>query len=384
MTRQPTQFTHAQLGERRQAAARLLRAGRLSQAAIARDVGMHPPIVVHETHTFGGRQLKWSYVTRVIPDGTVMGVGPNSRKPEAGDVVVARVHHIGAHDHIEDPVGRARKLYEGDFVIGAYGNRYATDFYEGYVPEGQQTHLLTAGGLIGTVKSAHDAVDEPTKLEIVGALVDEQGTPVTLSTFAHSYPSPAVPGLGTIVVVGSGMNSGKTTTVASIVQGLSRAGLAVGAGKATGSGSGKDRWAYVDAGASHVADFLDYGMPSTFGYPREQLKATTRAVCHELASAGTDAVVLEIADGILQEETAWLLDHVAEIADGIAFAAVDSLSACHGVQILREHRLPVRAVTGLVTRSPLASREIQVGVPVLSPADLVAGGALGLLSGQEA
>jgi hypothetical protein len=176
------------------------------------------------------------------------------------------------------------------------------------------------------------------------------------------------------------MNSGKTTTVASIVQGLTRAGLAVGAGKATGSGSGKDRWAYVDAGACHVADFLDYGMPSTFGYPREQLKATMQAICYELATGGTDAVVLEIADGILQTETAWLLDHVSDIADGIVFAAVDSLSACHGLQILREHRLPVRAVTGPVTRSPLASREIHMDIPVLSAADLVAGGALELLS----
>lgn len=340
--------------------------------------------VAGETRTLGGRQLKWSYVTRVIPDATRIGVGPNSRKPEAGDLVVARVHHLGALDHVEDPAGRARQLYEGDFIIGAYGNRYATDFYEGYVPEGQQTHLLTTGGLIGTVKSAHEAVDEPTRLEIVGALVDERRTPFTLSTFAHRVPPPAKPGLGTIVVVGSGMNSGKTTAVASIVRGLSRAGLSVGAGKATGSGSGKDRWSYVDAGASHVADFLDYGMPSTFGYPRDQLNATMRAICHELASAGTDAVVLEIADGILQAETAWLLDRLAEVADAIVFAAVDSLSASLGVQILREHKLPVRAVTGLVTRSPLASREIQVGVPVLSPSDLIGGGALELLSCQEA
>jgi hypothetical protein len=136
-------------------------------------------IVVRETRTLGGRQLKWSYITRVIPDYTVVSVGPNSRKPEAGDVVVARVHHIGAHDHIEDPVGRVQQLYEGDFVVGAYGNRYATDFYEGYVPEGQQTHLLTTGGLIGTVKSAHDAVDEPTELEIAGALADNQQTPLS-------------------------------------------------------------------------------------------------------------------------------------------------------------------------------------------------------------
>lgn len=339
--------------------------------------------VMCEACSIGGRPLKWSYVTRIIPAETVVGIGPNSRGPRAGDVIVGRVHHIGAHDHIEDPVGRARKIYEDDFIVGVYGNRYATDFYEGYVPEGQQTHLLTAGGLIGTVASAHGAVEEPTQLETVGVLVDARGQPLTLSTFARSFPKPAVPSLGTIAVVGSGMNSGKTTTVTSIIQGLSRAGFGVSAGKATGSGSGKDRWAYIDAGARHVADFLDYGMPSTFGYPLEQLESTMYAICHELAWSGTDVVVLEIADGILQAETAWLLDPLSKMADAVVFAAVDSLSACLGVQILRERGLSIRAVSGLVTRSPLASREIQVGLPVLSPSDLIAGGSLGVLARQE-
>jgi hypothetical protein len=43
---------------------------------------------------------------------------------------------------------------------------------------------------------------------------------------------------------------------------------------------------------------------------------------------------------------------------------------------------PVRAVSGLLTASPLASREAAaIGLPVLSPAELIAGGALDLLSG---
>src|ERR687891_1631512 len=41
MVWQPTQLTRAQREERRLAAARLLRAGRLSQAEIAREVGVH-------------------------------------------------------------------------------------------------------------------------------------------------------------------------------------------------------------------------------------------------------------------------------------------------------------------------------------------------------
>jgi hypothetical protein len=45
--------------------------------------------------------------------------------------------------------------------------------------------------------------------------------------------------------------------------------------------------------------------------------------------------------------------------------------------------VPVRAVSGLLTASPLASREAAeaTGLDVLSPAELIAGGALDLLSG---
>jgi transposase len=58
MTWQPTQFTRAQLEERRLAAARLLRAGRLSQAAIAREVGVHRSSVTRwkQQLTSGGRR----------------------------------------------------------------------------------------------------------------------------------------------------------------------------------------------------------------------------------------------------------------------------------------------------------------------------------------
>jgi hypothetical protein len=331
----------------------------------------------------GERRLKWTYVTRLVPQTAVAGIGPNSKTPGSGDLVVARVYAVAAHDHIEDPVGRAQRLYPGDLIVGAYGNRYATDFYEGYVPRGPQTHLLTTGGLIGTVASAHDAVKEPTKLEICGALSGQDGRPLALADFACPAPPPVVPPLGTIVVVGSSMNAGKTTTVVSIVRGLTQAGLVVGAGKVTGSGSGKDRWAYIDAGAALTADFLDYGMPSTFGYPREQIAQTMAAIRHRLADEGAEVVVLEIADGLLQCETGWLLQRLVGVADAVVFAAVDPLSACFGVEILRRHGLPVRAVSGLVTRSPLARREVMTGLPLLSATELVSGGALGLLDAER-
>jgi hypothetical protein len=194
------------------------------------------------------------------------------------------------------------------------------------------------------------------------------------------------PELGTLVVVGSSMNAGKTTTAAALIRGWARAGLRVGAGKVTGSGSGKDRWMYEDAGAGEIVDFLDFGMASTFGYPLSRLRQTMVGIRDTLVARGASVVVLEIADGLLQAETRGLAEGLAGFADGAVLAVADGLSAVAGVEIMREVGVPVRVVSGLVTASPLAAREAAAatGLAVLSPGELIAGGALDLLGDHAA
>jgi hypothetical protein len=333
-----------------------------------------------------GVHPKWTYVTRTMPAGASAAttIGPHDGPARAGELIVAEVECLGTHDHVEDPHGRRVRLYPGDLMIGAYGNRYATEVYEGYVPTGARTHLLTAGGLVGTVAAAHETHPDPTRLEVVGRLVNVRLRPLSLEDFARPLRplSPVTSAPVTVAVLGTSMSSGKTTTAAAIVRGLARAGFAPGAGKVTGSGSGKDRWAYQDAGARALLDFLDFGMPSTFGYPPERLVATMTAIRDGLATEGCDAVVLEIADGLLQEETAGLARRLPGFADAVIFAAVDALSARSGVALLRELGVPVRAVSGLVARSPLAAREATAatGLPVLSPAVLAGGAAVHLVA----
>ncbi|HEY2204425.1 MAG TPA: DUF1611 domain-containing protein [Pseudonocardia sp.] len=327
---------------------------------------------------------KWGYVTRRVADRAEALVGEAVRPPRLGDFVVATVETVGEHDHLEDPYGRRMRLYPGDVVVGSYGNRYATDFYEGYLPApGDEVHLLTAGGLIGTVASAHSSRGLPTTLEVVGPLTDADGDPRSTEDVAVDPPAPARPELGTIVVVGSAMNAGKTTATSAIVRGLSKAGLRVGAGKVTGSGSGKDHWAYLDAGAAAVTDFLDFGMPSTFGYPTERLIATMASIRDRLVAGGAAVVVLEVADGVLQEETRALASTLPGFADQVVLAVGDALGGVAGIGVLAELNVPVRCVTGLVTASPLASREAAeaTGLPVLSPAEFAHGAAVDLLTG---
>lgn len=332
----------------------------------------------------GLAQAKWSYVTRRVADRGAVMQGGFLREPRAGDLVVVRVVGLSAHESVEDVHGRGVRLYPGDLVIGALGNRYATNYYEGYLPTGAAAHLLTAGGLIGVVASAHACRAQPTELEVIGTLADQDGAALSLEDFAMASPPPARPELGTVVVVGSSMNAGKTTTAAAIVHGWTRAGLRVGAGKVTGSGSGKDRWMYIDAGAVAVTDFLDFGIPSTFGYPVERLRATMSAIRDALVADGADAVVLEIADGLLQEETRVLAEALPGFADGVVLAVSDAIGAVGGVAMLRDLGVSVRAVSGLVTASPLACREVTAAteLDVLSPMELARGAAIDLLANR--
>jgi hypothetical protein len=129
-----------------------------------------------------------------------------------------------------------------------------------------------------------------------------------------------------------------------------------------------------DAGASPVLDFTDAGHASTAGLGVEELEHILTQLCRHVAAAGVECVVLEVADGLLQAETSALVRSMRFVknVDAVLFAAPDAMSAVAGVEWLRRHHLPVVAVSGVVTASPLAAREAQqaVGLPVRTADEL--------------
>lgn len=213
---------------------------------------------------------------------------------------------------------------------------------------------------------------EATRIRPLGLLTGAAGV-LTVADGALPAPTPASP-VPTILVAGTSMNAGKTTTVASLVHGLSRSGLRVGAGKITSTGAGGDRHSFADAGAAEVLDFTDLGLVATFRVPVPQLARLAADMHDHLAGRGVGAVVLEIADGVLHGETRELLRHraVQQRVGGAVFAAGDAAGALLGVARMRECGQRVLAVSGLLTASPLALREAQEGldVPVYGTADL--------------
>jgi len=316
-------------------------------------------------------------------------VVPRTHAPQIGDLVVAEVLQLGRHTTIETRSGVVLHLFPGDRIVGAFGNRYATDQYEGYLPQQPEDacDLLSVGGLCGEVVSRHDKMVDPTRLRLLGAVGGPDRQPLNLRTFAL----PLCPGSGDgklILVVGASMNAGKTTTVGTLARALRQAGRRVAAAKVTGTAAGKDGRYFISCGAHPVLDFTAAGYPSTYLLDLPELMRIHRTLVGHLQEQQPDYIIVELADGIFQRETRMLLDHEGFRAgvDHVFFAAGDSLAVECGVRCLRDYGLPVRATAGAITQSPLGMREAEAatGIPCLSIERMLAGEVLEILRDSRA
>lgn len=318
---------------------------------------------------------KPAFTTRRVPHEAMRTIIGGAIRPRTGDVVLARIARLGHHRHIEEPNGRRAVLHLGDEIIVTYGDRYATDQFESRVPSTlKRTQLVASGGIASQVITRSQAVRAATDIVPIGLVGDDRGRPLNVMDFALDPVLVDRTPPRTIAVIGTAMNSGKTTTIHYLVHGLSRAGIRVGATKVTGTGSGNDYWCMLDAGAHRMLDFTDVGMSSTYLQPMDLVERKFGELVDHLTDSGSMANFVEVADGIYQSETSRLLDCASfhDKIDAIIFAAPDAMGAAAGVSHLRSLGHNVVAVSGLVTRSPLATRETAdaTGLPVLGLQEL--------------
>lgn len=302
---------------------------------------------------------KWAFTTRRVRRADAALLLRDLSGARAGDLVLGRIERIGSHRNIQLDSGRPSELYPGDLVVLACGARYAADQFEGLAvldPEGAD--MLAGGGVLGQLRQRHGKMAAPTRVTPLGLLAGADGAPLNLAAYALS-PAPRPQGLPVIGVVGASMNSGKTAATAGLAHGLARAGRRVAAIKATGTGAFGDVNAYADAGAHAALDFTDAGMVSTYREPLGRILASLDALLAEAVRQGCDCAVVEIADGVLQAETAALLaDPGARAAfSGWLYAAPDALAALGGAAALAKVGIVPLALTGLIARAPLLVAE---------------------------
>ncbi len=301
-----------------------------------------------------------SFVTRRVALEQATRLDLN-RTPVAGDICLARIDNLGHHSRLELINGRRCTLYRGDEVILAFAHRYATDQFESVVPENLgPCQMVASGGIASKVLTQHAGARRATQITPLGILCREDGRALNTSDEALSVATPLSrrqPEL--ITVVGTGMNAGKTRAMNELVRSFNRYGLRTAAIKITGTGSGRDYWHYLDAGACAAADFTDAGHASTVNLTQEELEKILASLVS--ACSDCDVIVAEIADGLLQRETRILLESamLRSMTTSIVLAASDPLAAMGGLRQLTEMRLQPAIVTGTITKSSLMMREFE-------------------------
>ena len=310
---------------------------------------------------------KWSFVTRRVTRSDAVGLDHDLAAARPGDLILAEVTQIGNHKRLQLADGRYSPLWPGDRVVVACADRYAVDQFHGRArlsPDGAD--LLAGGGVAGEIVSKHEKVARGTRLAILGRLTDASGLPLSTEHYAMAPVPSGRPPL-VIALLGTGMNAGKTAAAAGLVNGFGRLGRRVAAIKATGTGSFGDVHEYEAAGAARVLDFTDAGMASTNRQPIERLVTATDMLLAQVAEC--DVAVVELADGVSQVETAELLsrpDYVQRF-DASILAAPDAMAARGGLSWLAECAVYPLALSGVLTRAPLAAEEIAraTTIPVL-------------------
>ena len=66
--------------------------------------------------------------------------------PKKGDVAVFEVVTLGKHYTLQSETKRIMTIVEGDLIMAAFANRYATEQFEGYIPE-KPTEILDILGI---------------------------------------------------------------------------------------------------------------------------------------------------------------------------------------------------------------------------------------------
>ncbi len=329
-------------------------------------------------------KIKKTIVTKDIQQYILNESIKETYVPAAGDVAIFEVITLGRHEAIQGEDKRITAIFENDFIMAAFADRYATSQFEGYVPTFPMElyDILGAGGAIGVVKSKNALLKdiEPTKIRMIGYCCDDSGKVINTKW----YQKQRIPFTGelpnnvkVILSVGSTMDSGKTTTAAHVARGLKYSGKKVAFIKFTGTCFTKDKDFVYDCGADVAIDFSDLGFPSTYMCQKEELLDLYQSLLARIADEKPDFIVMEIADGLMQRETNFLLrsrEFMATI-HSVVFSCGDSLSAFQGFDILQQWGITPALISGRFTMSPLLIEEVKnnCAVPVLTIEEIMTG-----------
>ena len=253
---------------------------------------------------------------------------------------------------IEDRTGHMIQVEPGDWVIGALGQRAAT--LEGVggwadITADGHMHALTSAALIGYYTSYSTLFPEPMELVYRGHLCRD-GKKVCMRDFAmrsdtHAFNVP------TLLLFGSSMSAGKTTTGRRVCKELDRAGMYIIGAKLTGAGRYRDILSYLKNGAREIYDFVDGGLPSTV-VPEQDFREAIRPLLNHINERKPDLLVVEAGASPIEPYNGEAL--VDELGDNIVCTVLCASDPYSVVGVQQAFGVTPDLVTGPATTTSAA------------------------------
>jgi hypothetical protein len=207
-------------------------------------------------------------------------------------------------DGVQIATGRFARIMRGDLVVGALGVRGATlettGDWHAIGPDGRMEDL-THSGLFGRETSKSCCLKPHPAFIYIGHVVRDGKKKICMQDFMPTLPeNKPTYTCPTIMIIGTSMSCGKTTTARVIIRLLKDMGIPrVVAIKLTGAGCYSDIFLMKDAGADAVFDFVDAGLPSSIVSPEEYREALQKLIS-QVSAQNPDVVVAEVGASPLE------------------------------------------------------------------------------------
>ena len=220
---------------------------------------------------------------------------------QQGQLIAVKVISVNPnYNKLELISWRITELTEGDIIIGALGNRIASSGMTGTVPEElnkhDKIHILNLGGVIGSCKDFNILLGPATECVVLGSIIDNSNKQLNLHNFSKIKMNKSISQVPAIAVIGTGIDSGKTTVTSFIIKTLSKYFDKINACKLAGTASQKDLYSYEDNGAFKTSDFVDYGLPSTCMTDKSVIQDCSSSIINHI-SYDADILLMELGDG---------------------------------------------------------------------------------------
>jgi hypothetical protein len=313
---------------------------------------------------------KIASATATLPIELRCTVGTTIPAEQGTVLVVEALEEKGVYGELELVGGRMARIIKGDLIAGVLGERQALKGYVGVIPPhiepGDVLHMLNMGGVLGRCVSSNPELGKPLRVRVVGVALIE-GQPANIRQGAISWQDHLVTSAPLIVISGTCMNSGKTTTACAILRQLTAHGYRVAGAKVAGVATRRDLYGMLDHGAIAGLTFSDAGLPSTV-HNLDAVVPAAKGILAALNDHHPDAIVVELGDGIMGHYGVDLLLKDAELMSHVqahVLCANDLVGAWGGLRFLHDLGLTIDCVAGPTTDNSAGVEYIEqrFGVP---------------------